>query len=422
MRRGQHVSLPFLACAAVLLAAAAAGCHETPASDPDAGDASVLDARPQDSRVPDAATDAGPDASPDGQVIQHDFCNEPFFKLPIDGQIDNAYSVDINGRKVLWTKIANYPQTVRPGEVYVLDLDTCVERQLTVGTTAGNVHIRDNHVVWDDFSNSGGPFCTDLYHLDLGTGIRERLTQSPGCEQEPRTNGRYVVYRWVDTIQGPPTVAPTLRLLDMETSDDIELWRGSVDSFDLDDRYVVWPGYGSDPQSVGRDLWVHDLETGETRHLDFTYERYQWWIYIWQGWVTIRGTDDGLWDPLSYLQLYHLETQELRSLVEGDYSVASAHIDSGLTVWNTSLYSQAPQLLPADMDLYEISTGQSRRLTTQVGQTAPVGLAPPYLLMIRFLNLSIPSMNDYYVANLEALGVLDASGLLVPGGPVIDPP
>jgi hypothetical protein len=50
------------------------------------------------------------------------------------------------------------------------------------------------------------------------------------------------------------------------------------------------------------------------------------------------------------------------------------------------------------------------------------GISSPYLLMIRFLGLPDRFQNDFYIANLDALGVLDASGMLLPGDPVIDPP
>lgn len=89
---------------------------------------------------------------------------------------------------------------------------------------------------------------------------------------------------------------------------------------------------------------------------------------------------------------------------------------------NTSVYTSSTSLFPADMELYDIGSGLSRRLTTQEGITAPVAMASPYLLVIRFLGLYDPFMNDYWIANLEALGAIDGAGSLVPGDPVFTPP
>jgi hypothetical protein len=77
----------------MLALAIAPGCEENGTCSPDAGDAAITeDAGPPDTRPRDAAPDAGHDASHDAtfdaSVIQHYFCNEPFFKLPIDGQTE----------------------------------------------------------------------------------------------------------------------------------------------------------------------------------------------------------------------------------------------------------------------------------------------------------------------------------------------
>jgi hypothetical protein len=74
------------------------------------------------------------------------------------------------------------------------------------------------------------------------------------------------------------------------------------------------------------------------------------------------------------------------------------------------------------MELYDIDLGLSRRLTTQEGPIAPTAISSPYLLIIRLLFLYDTFMNDYYIANLEALDVIDGSGVLIPGSPVITPP
>jgi hypothetical protein len=86
------------------------------------------------------------------------------------------------------------------------------------------------------------------------------------------------------------------------------------------------------------------------------------------------------------------------------------------------MYKATNTVFPADVEVYDIGTTDYRRLTSNNGLVAPTAISPPYLLMIRFLGLPDRFQNDFYIANLEALGVLDATGNLIPGDPVIDPP
>ncbi len=406
--------------AGLALLAATCRCEETPAGwdAGDAGDGALPEAGLDAGLDAEAVVDARPDVVVPPDAILHDFCDQPYFKLPMDGQNELTNDIDIDGHRIVWSWSKNPSQTLS-GEIHMLDLSTCIERQLTAGARTAFVYVHGDHIVWDDRRDGWDPWCSELYHYDLSTDTEERLTETTLCELEPKTNGRFVAYRRTDTTSDPSS----LRLLDRQTGDDIELspdWT-NVESFDINERYVVWVAYTQDAQSVGRDVFYHDLMTGLTHHLDATYPRYQYWIFLWNDWVTVRGSDAYLTPP-SFMALYNLDTQEERSLVEGDYSVASGPIDRGLVVWNTSEYTGTQNLFPADMVLYDIGSTDTRRLTTQDGVVAPTSIALPYLLVINRLYLSYPTQNDYYIANLEALGVIDATGNLLPGGPVITPP
>jgi hypothetical protein len=391
-------------------------CSEEPTGprDADSADATPPDARLPDSGVPDGSADARvlPDA------IQHYFCNEPFFKLPIDGQSERIIGIAMQSEHIVWSKQQeNAPDLF--GDISVLDLTTCIERQVTSGSLAGGVSVYAGTVVWDESNVEFDKWGYELFAIDLNTDIQERLTVTSQIELKPKYNGRYLAYRRMETLDDPTS----LRLLDLQTGDDTELSPGwtNIESFDINERYVIWVAYTQDPLSTGRDVYYHDLSSGETHHIDATYERYQYWSFLWEDWITIRGTDNHMTRP-SHLSLYNLVTQEQRSLLEGDYSVGSGPIDSGLVVWNTSAYSGSTDLFPADMELYDIDTGLTRRLTSHEGLTAPTAIASPYLLIIRRLFLYDRFMNDYYIANLEALGVIDGTGTLIPGAPVINPP
>jgi hypothetical protein len=406
--------------ALLAVSAGACRCEEQPAGEdagPDASDGALPDARLQDAR-PDARTDARTDAQVLPDATQHYFCDEPFFKLPIDGITERTVGISMQGHRIAWTKrLVSDPDKI--SDIHLLDLGSCIERQITSGFRAGRVHLHGNHLVWDDLRDGYQPWCGEIYHHDIILQTTQRLTETFQCEIEPKSNGRHIAYRRMET----DIDAPSLRLLDRQTGIDIELspaWT-NIESFDLNDRYVVWVAYTQDPLSVGRDVFYHDLATGETHHIDATYQRYQYWVFLWEDWVTWQGTDAHLSGP-SFLTLYNLATNEERLLLEGDYSVGSGPISGAQVVFSTSLYKGTTSVFPADIEIYDVNANDFRRLTTSDGMIAPTAISSPYLLMIRFLGLPDRFQNDFYVANLETLGVLDASGMLLPGDPVIDPP
>lgn len=389
------------------------GCPDNPVGQ-DAGDTGVTDAT-----VPDARIDAQvPDGHVPPDVVQYDFCNEPFFKLPIDGQVSETTGIVVHQRKVAWSN-RPVPDPVGSAEVFLLDLDTCLRTQLTVGSWAGSVSMGSDDVVWADLKDGWDTYCYELYRYGIATGVTERLTESPQCEVEVLSSGKYLAFQRSET----PIDARSLHLLDRDSGIIKELAGTStaINSFDLNEKYVVYAGYGGGIQAIGRDVYWYDLSTGESHHLDATYPRYQEWVLLWNDWVSIRGTDSDQTGP-SYLELYNLVTQETTSIIEGDFSVSAGWINDGLVLYNTSAYTGTENLNPSDLELYEMNSAVSRRLTTVDSNLRARGIDLPYALIIHRLFLPSPGQNDFYIANLEALGVIDASGVLIPGGPVIDPP
>jgi hypothetical protein len=379
----------------------------------DAGpDAARGDARPEAGPGPDADAGPWPDAT------QHDFCDQPFFKLPIDGQSQITLGIDLDSSRVAWTFHDTSPGT--RGDIHALDLSSCVERVITQGALAGNLRIHGDEVIHDDIDDAtAAAFCSDLYTVTWAGGSRQRLTSTPQCEGEPRTNGQHVIFRRLETIDD----AASLRLWDRQTDAQVELSpaEANIESFDLNDRYAVWLAYTQDPLSVGRDLFYRDLSAGESFHVDSTYDRWQLFTQLWEDWVIVKGGDNWLESPF-FVELINLATQEERSLLEGDYAGGIPRIDSGLVTYHTSANSGTEYSFPSDIVLYEIASDTGRRLTTEPGYLALIRFSYPYLLMLRFLNLGDTFMNDFYVANLVALGITDGMGQLIPGDPVIDPP
>lgn len=403
-----------------LLLAAAPACRCDESTDtPDAGDTGV----PEASVPPEAGlSDAGPDADatlpPD--ATQHDFCNEPFFKLPIDGQTESTAGISIRERLIAWAKRKRIPTSDR-SEVYLLNLQTCVEQVLTSGSEAYAPEVRGDDIFWYDLKDGSETFCSDLYHYARATGEASRLTATAGCEMGTGATGDYLAYSYSQT----PTDPPSLRLWNLQTGDDIELspdWTNiQAEYFHVDEQRVVWVAYTQDPLSVGRDVFYRDLPAGQTQHIDASYDGYQYFPFVWQEWVTWMDMAGHTQYP-SGISLYNLATQVRIQLVTDDYAAVLAPIRDGLVAYNTSLYSGTNQLNPSDLEIFEIATGATRRLTTEPTYLRAKAMDPPFMVLMNRLNLNVAAMNDYYIANLELLGVIDAGGNLLPGGPVISPP
>jgi hypothetical protein len=72
-----------------------------------------------------------------------------------------------------------------------------------------------------------------------------------------------------------------------------------------------------------------------------------------------------------------------------------------------------------DVELYDLETDVYRRLTTARSALRVWDLQGPWITFIVSLGEYV---YEYYVAHLERLGVVDASGRLLPGDAVLEPP
>jgi hypothetical protein len=215
-----------------------------------------------------------------------------------------------------------------------------------------------------------------------------------------------------------------LMLWDMQTDQKRELApAGSKPGyFDISDRYVTWSAYTTDPQSTGKDVFFYDLETHSATHIDYTYERYQYDVSISGPWMTWYSSD--VWvTPPYHLYLYNVETDERIALAENDRTGCYGTVHQNLVAWTTGKYreDQDPGIRPADIEVYDIDTGISRRVTTRPSMLRQVQVFFPYLIIVDVLGQE-RNMDDYYVAHLVRLGITDAQGHVIAGEGVLEPP
>jgi hypothetical protein len=208
------------------------------------------------------------------------------------------------------------------------------------------------------------------------------------------------------------------------TGDTTELapYHSQVGYLDLSERYAVWNQYTGDPQSTGRDVYYHDLETGTTHHVDLSYAGYQYDLTAWGRYIVWVGSDTYTFPPW-HLMAYDIETGDSTLLLGDERGPPIAWMHGSLVAYTTTRYRTDTDITnrPADVELYDLSTGVTRRLTTWPSNLRANRIFHPWLLIIDVLGVS-QGMNDWYLAHLGRLGVTDAEGHLVPGEPVLEPP
>lgn len=413
-----------LATAIVLLLAALSGCEETTAGSDDAGvDGQVLADAAMDAAPPvDAsATDAG--QKPEG--VQFDYCDQPFFKLHIGGEDEGVWGFSLSGSRLSYNLSPSGGQLIF--DLYVFELDTCFEYQLTEGARGTSAWIHGNEVLWsedrDARTDPNDYHCKDIYRYDLAAWREDQLTDHPYCEWNPRTNGRHIAFERSTETGGD---APRENLLwDREEGTVIRYAEPGAQAahYDLSSRWLAWSGYTQLATSVGKDVFVRDLQTGLDAHLQTSTGYYCYGVQLDGDYLTFACSEYWLSHPF-HLFLRHLPTGEELHLdgAEQDTGwITHGPIDSGIVAWSTTKRIENPDLIAkvSEVELYDIETGIYRRLTTAPSMMRIVDIQVPWVTFGRYLS---PDVIEYYVGHLGRLGVLDADGRLIEGGGVLDPP
>jgi hypothetical protein len=397
-----------------------AACQEPGGGHPDGGEAGIdaADAGVDAGDAGDARMDARTDAAPLPDATQHDFCGEAFFKLPIDGHTRSTYGFSIAASRVAW---ASAPGVSVSADVSFIEFSTCLERQITQGGTGGNPNVSDDQsILYRVKPEDTASFCFDLVRYDVVAGTFEPLTATPACETYPEQEGHYLAYRSMPDLYS----GAALRLRDLWLDLDVEIFPSDacVAGFDLGAKYLAWTSYTQEATSVGQDVFYYDLATAEITHVGATYEEHQEGLQAWDDWITwkARETEEG--PPPNRLLLFHIPTGQATALAEDDWAATYGPIRDGLVAWNTARYTGEAHADPSDLEMLDLETWVERRITTEATPYRVVGLAPPFMLLREAVPGGDRFQHNYYVANLVALGIIDAQGRLIPGDGVIEPP
>ncbi len=413
--------------AKVGLAALVIQCMLPAACDHDPGpkemDAAMPDARADRMQAADAAFDARADGGM--VVIQHDYCDEPFYMLPNRGTPDMQALGGAGGTGWHWVvqSIGLKGESLYP--IYFFDVDTCTEyHPLPDMDYASLSAIDHDSIVFEAAINNN--FHTDLYYLDMSTWELTQVTDTTeDSETIPAFNGRYLAYDLWGWRDNQPTDKGFF-LQDMETGDTTMLAPpgSDVGQAVMSERYLFWIGYSNDPRSYGKDVFYYDFETQQTVHVEASLDGWQYAVVTWGDYVVWDESDERTTPPYR-LVLYHLPTGQ-RSVVTTEPILISNAMDKGLVVYSTARYDPAhASTYHKDTEIYEIATGLTRRLTTKASSLG-VGLFTfnrtwPYLFFSSLLPVDEDTPPSLFAANLVALGVTDDQGNLLAGDPVIEP-
>lgn len=395
-----------------------AGCSDDGSPDVhDAGDASQVDTGV------DAVVDANVDATGLPVVIPHDFCALPMFKLPIDGHQEETLGLSLWGERVAYSKRpAGEPGSVH--EVHMVDFLACNEYRLTEGANASLPHIHDENIVWVDLrplEEPGNDSCSAIYWYDFSDWQEVRVLEDALCYKYAKTNGDHIVYQRA-TDESLLSFDTRSYQISTNETDVLVQPEGQGIYYDINDAHIVWAATTEDPSTIGRDVFYYDLATKTSTHIDSTFDQFQMSVVIWGEHIVWSNSDTWL-NPPYHLVLHQMGTGQEVSLTQNDGASTYAAIHKNLVAYTTTkhLTNGGLDLFPADVELFDINTGQSRRLTTESGTLRASKIFFPWLIVLDYLGLG-NSNTDFYAIHLVRSNITDDQGNLLAGSPVISPP
>lgn len=408
-----------------VLSAVLSGCGQSPGTSDDPQDGALPQADaaldPPDATDPrDAADAADVEVSPSADASTIESCDPTL--IPTPGVADGWGGMDLSEGRLVFAKSELSPPV--SSDLFVFDLQTCALTRLTQDIWAIGVAVHADVVVWNDARGSfiDPNHCNDIYRSSLDSWQEEQLTNVAYCDLLPVTNGQEAAFIRLDLT--PWVEQSHVVLLDLAGG--IESTLASAPESDLGNvaicsHTLAWTRQPQVPLQ-GEELWLYDLASGDSTELVLAAPHELTIHGVSDDCLFMKQTPPGMNRPQD-LVVYDFATGDatVAAHSEENYDFLFAKLGRHLAIWTTQAYSGLTTSRPSDLELYDPRTGIHRRLTTDVADWAPTVLDEPWLILAHRL---IPNQweYDHYVVNLESLGVLDASGYLLPGPPLLAPP
>ena len=353
----------------------------------------------------DGGTTNGADAAADAWVWETATCDATFIELPPDGET----TMMIVGN---WDRYVVYddrrsPSTDKKQDIYLFDLQTCTEYQLTdaPGFQVG-ASMWESEIVWsnDHDTNEYSEFTVDTFDLSNASFGTLAGVETVGV---PAFNGRYLV-----TYSSEGEISPTLYhpvLVDLWTMEEhiIAVSGQGAEHFSMSETHLAWIMSCATCGGVA-DVFYMDLSTKDIVHIESTSTGNQlhpstWGDYIF--WQDDREFGD--WT----IFVHQLSTGDTWKLIDDQISRGLAHLRGKLLTWGTCKYSPDCQTIGLDIVLYDVETGISRRVTPESGHFRPRFAHGDWLVYLRKM-----TENRYkiYAVDMKAAGLIDQGGSVIP--------
>ncbi len=394
--------LGFAASLAVL-SGCQCGCQHQQPSDPDAD----AEAPPADAIMDasdtghDAARDSGPTTWSLDAWVPRDACDATTIELPPSGLTQIA-QVSNMGRYVVYDDIRTSGD-LKHADVYLYDLDTCTEYQLTnkdwVQITP---YIWDTEIVFADRTSEFGS--VELVRFDISTLTFTQLS-SGAKAYWPYYNSSYIVYE--SSLGLSPNEGNDLMLWDLQSDQEVMLVEHGhgVENVSISSTHAAWVAFGG----PDKDVFYVDLATKEITHVESTFDPYVAHTGTWGDWVVWEDTRYG---GLDIMGLQISAGTEVRLVDNGAYN-GWPTLRESVMCFRTTLWSG----VYGDWDLavYDLDTGVTRRVTQQSNWGNKCGFVDSgWLVYPQQMLAGSFHRNKIWAVNLQKLGILNAQGHVVP--------
>jgi beta propeller repeat protein len=389
------------------------GCSDDSTPRPDAGIDAEPDAALPDVEVPDVMDATVPDARP-----YSPWCGEnpdpgpdPNAVPLTDDEPNHFHGFRVGGRRVVYSKKIDPVEYVPADyEVFVFDLDTWEASQITdADRSPTNPQILGDTLMWTDCRSIAGDASTlqdEIVQYDLVSGVETRLTETDDSEVILAFNSDYVLYDFFSAGEWESE----LRLVDRATAEERILapLGSSTEGESMNGRFVSWVAIPPGSPYLKKDVYVHDIETGITEHLESTENGLTYGTSVSGSRVAWMDDRNGNWD----IYLYDMETGVETRVTDDPFDQIGPTLLGELVLFHDYRFSlgwENNQDCARDLVILDLSTGAIRRITEQpwfwggrLGEgfvvawfgNARAGLFPEKL----------------YYFDLVAMGILDPTG------------
>ena len=243
--------------------------------------------------------------------------------------------------------------------------------------------------------------------------VETLVSTPPGIEYTMGGSNAQVIAYFL--TRDPRTDPQKLWLYDLDTGDSTNVWAGGLRYYYMavTDSFVLFEPFSNDPNCNGAITRYVDLSDLSQADIPETCEKSQHY-YFGSGRRIGYAEMLGSWPAPFDCVVLDLDTHEKWVLTEDDMTHCGGGMDGDIVLWSTGRYrtDNDPSWLIGDIMAMDLATGLQRRLTTEPRLLgAGMYMSLPYAIFY-------VTHGQYYVVNLEALGIVDADGHLIDGPPL----